>query len=290
MKSRESRTVLQSISPADILADEVSICIVIKNWVWLTLLKALWDGYCEFLKRGSLSECCKLLIQCYGAQALYECVQNLLTPPQSTQVVPQLSHPPRVAKDTTPTQITPHEATPHEAAPHEATPHEATPHEATPHPTCDHTEFFKEKFPLAEDIRIQRLVRVARRIAKTEKISYPKDSSTPMDSSALRDSGSNSTIAQATTIYWTIKKSSDRLYPLCFANAVELIMSSLEKGGRKKMSRETRKTIAWNHLQASLDVDKQKVVDLDNEGSSYLTCMEVGGAASLYSIDGARTE
>jgi hypothetical protein len=277
MESLEAIAGLRSISPSDVLANKVRICIMIKYWSVAYLTKALLAVYCHFLKRGTLSECCQLLIQCFGAQDLFTCVENLQTPPQSARVVHKQSRQPRVANDDTP----------HNAIPYEATPHKATPHKITPHHTQNDTEsrnnveeFFREQFPRSQDIRINRLVRVARRIAETKKINILEQSI------AAGDSIIQDTITQATTIYRTIEQLADRKYRVYFANAVELYTLSVIS----EASRDMKKTVALNHITAVLKVDRQKVVDIDHEGNKYLTCMEIGGAASLHSIDGAKTE
>jgi hypothetical protein len=176
--------------------------------------------------------------------------------------------------------------TPHKGTPHKATPQNATPQNATPQNAQNDMdiikEFFREQFPGSNDIRIKRLVRVARRIALNKEINIPEQSGASQD----EDSIFKNTITQVTKIYRTIEESSDQLYPLCFANAVELSILSIIS----EASRHSKKNIALNYISDLLDVDKQKVIDLDKEGNTYLTCMEFGGAASLYSINGAKTE
>jgi hypothetical protein len=219
---------------------------------------------------------------------------------------------PRIADVTTLHKSTPHKSTPHKSTPHKSTPHKATthkatthkvtPHKSTLHNTQDTTEsddneedttesddiednitdsdendeqFFRRNCPGSKDLRMKRLLRIARNI------NNPKESNLVR---SLASERSKDPITQATALYRTIENLSNRNYRLYFADALERCTAvSKAKGDMKK-------TIALNKISALLGVDRQKLVDMDQEGKTYLTCMEIGGAGSLNSINGAKTE
>jgi hypothetical protein len=188
-------------------------------------------------------------------------------------VIAQQQHQPHIADHTTP-----HNA----ARSHSVTPHDAIPHDthknAQPHENADH--YFKEKLKESKLYRIMRLVRVASSFAKSEKLQIFCNLDNPTDHEP------KDLIMQATTMYQAVQKSSDRKYPLYFADAVErcALSASIEA------SEQTSKSAALNQISALLKTDKKEVIDTDCLGKRYLTCMEKGGAASLYSIHGSTSE
>jgi hypothetical protein len=259
--------------------------------------------FCQFLRKGTLSEGCELIIAGFGAQDLLVCVQNLQTPPRTVHVEQQ--HQPHIA-DSTPHNDAPHnDAIPHDAIPHDAIPHDAIPHDAIPHDAHKNTEphdamphdahkntephelandYFKNKFEKAKPYRIERLVRVASSFAE------PEDLSTFSTLDHLKDPEPEPepepAIMQAIAIYKTHREISDRKYPIYFADAVERCVLSASIEG----SKQTKKTAALDQICAQLKRDKKEVANIDTLGKKYLTCMEKGGVASLYSINCAMSE
>ncbi|KAF2818215.1 hypothetical protein CC86DRAFT_461194 [Ophiobolus disseminans] len=253
-------------------------------------LVAMLAGFCQFLRRGTLSEGCELLIAGFGAQDLLICVQNLQTPPRTVHV--EQHHQPNIAS-TMPHNDAPHNNAPHNDAPHndalhndaishDTIPHDAIPHDAIPHDTHKNTEphepandYFRKKFEKAKSYRIERLVRVANSFAKVEDLSTFSTLNHP------KDPKPENPIAQAIAIYQTLQKVSDRKYPIYFADAVERCVLSASIEG----SEQTKKTAAFNQICTQLGRSKKEVVNMDTLGKKYLTCMERGGVASLYSIN-----
>jgi hypothetical protein len=226
--------------------------------------------FCRFLRKGTLSEGCELLIAGFGAQDLLICVQNLQTPPRTVHV--EQHHQPHIAR-----------TMPHDNALH----NDALHNDAMPHNTHKNTEphepannYFRKKFEKAKPYRIERLVRVANSFAELEDLptfstlNHPKDPK-PEDP-----------ITQAMAIYQTLQEVSDRKYPIYFADAVERCALSTSIEG----SEQTKKTAAFNQICAQLGRRKKEVVNMDTLGKKYLTCMERGGVASLYSINCSMSE
>ncbi|KAF1358482.1 hypothetical protein EJ07DRAFT_156712 [Lizonia empirigonia] len=214
---------------------------------------------------------------------------KLQTPPRAAHVIAQ-SHQPHTADHTphtadhTPHNLTTPDATPPNAIPRDTIPHHTNLHRATPHNTHNNTEphihadgHFRTAFPSYKEYRIERLVRVAEEFAQSKKFVITTEIRAPKV--PARDP-----MAQATMMFWTVKQSSARKYRLYFADAVEQCTASVKAAGPTM-----KKTVAYNYISKLLNVDRQQVVSMDNEGNKYLTCMEMGGAA-LYSADITKTD
>ena len=140
--------------------------------------------------------------------------------------------------------------------------------------------YFRKKFEKAKSYRIERLVRVANSFAELEDLPTFSTLNHP------KDPKPGTPITQAIAIYQTLQEVSDRKYPIYFADAVERCVLSASIEG----SEQTKKTAAFNQICAQLGRSKKEVVNMDTLGKKYLTCMERGGVASLYSINCAMSE
>ena len=269
--------------------------------VGLPQFKALRTSFSQFFEKGTCRECCKLLPEKFGAQEVFTCIQSLRPPLPNAHVTAQQSHGPHTATPSDvsePPDATPQTSTPHIGMPHnDPTPHNTTsqqdtidPHETTNlHDTTNATSkeldsvatYFKAKYPESKKIRIQTLTRIAQRIVKAEQHVIPNQ--TGVSTSAI----SEDPIALAKEVYQMVNKSlSFRKNRLYFSNAVDLAAFSATQLSRGQNSRDS----AFSQISKDLNVKRTAVVDAYNAGSKDLTCMEFGGPASLFYIEGSVTE
>jgi hypothetical protein len=184
---------------------------------------------------------------------------------------------PHVA-DTTPHNAAPHNATLHNATLHDATLHDATLQDATLH---DADNYFRGKFKNSGEHRIRRLMRIADPIANA------KISQTLCELDTRETSGTKDPITHATVMFRRVQESSDRRFPLYFADAVERWALA---ASNEPIANTTKKSLAFDMMRKRLGVDRKDIVNMDKLGKKYLTCMEVGGAAFLYLMDCTRAE
>jgi hypothetical protein len=235
---------------------------------------------------------CELLSAGFGILDVLECVQSLQTPPRTPHMVVRLhqphtaiNHPPHnpAIRDTTPPNPPTYDSIPHDSIPHDSIPDDSIPDDShnisTPREVI--YEHFRNAFPSYAVFKIHRLVKVAEQFAKSDGSQFLTELLAPKALGEI-------TIAQAISTYKIVKDSSVRRYGvkdslvrrygLHLADAVERYTTLMTETNAPKM----KKTVAYNHFWKELNVDREAMVAMINEGDKYLECMLMGGAALHY--------
>lgn len=243
---------LQCCTPLSVLDDHVSILPTNKCWKIIDSVKTLLACFFQFFERGTLSQCCELLLKHFKPQDILTHIQSLL-PPGASHVT--LTQPPDAAKPAKPRK----------------------------QPTGEEV-FFKPR--IQDQKRLERVTRVAWESVVT-RINENYDE--PIVS---KDFTSKSPITQLKELYLMtqpVQKRAtitDRIYLLYFRNAVENYAASDLELQQHRSGIST----AFDHIADKQGIKRKDVVDVYSQAYQYLKLAERGGLGIMCWVQGSKSE
>jgi hypothetical protein len=226
----------------------------------------------QIFKERTCIEGCELLVEIFGIENVFVCVETLRIRLPTTNVAVR-AHQPQDA--------TLRNATLSNATLSNATPHNATPHDPPSHDTTKLYDYFTSKLPEAKSCRIERVIQVAKSIDDTEEFDLP--------SLTIELDTSNDPFAHARMVYQDIHQTKLAKLLLYFVDAIERCehLSFMQSIGHSKG--RSSKSVAFDHIHEKLDLERKEVANMNTLGRRYFALVEHGGPASLYSIPVAKS-